>query len=439
MTRSSDWNLSKGVRVSANLVVAVLVSYLVPRHFSPVTETLFLVSIEKHALYSLWFGLSFLIFGEMVGIADRRLLNPSTRHFFLFLLSGFLASLSLLLVVWLVEFSFVGRFVVLKIATFTGLVSFLFSMIFARLASQSRTKTFLMVPEEVSKVIQSALNEQAGLFEWMNRDEMGADSSIQEFCKKEMIDLVVMDKSPEAGEIEIIPLLEGGTQVMGVVEFWEQHLEKIPPRYVDQSWLAKLDLRLRDPFSHKLKRLADLVFAFLGIVFSLPILLPALAAIAINSGFPLFFTQRRTGFMGREYTLFKLRTMEKNAEEKGAEWAKEKDRRVTGCGKFLRKWRIDEIPQFLNVIRGEMSIVGPRPERPEFQEELIKQVPHWNCRHLVKPGLTGWAQIRYRYAADSDASEEKLAYDLYYIKHASILMDLQVILSTLRSVARGSR
>ena len=296
-----------------------------------------------------------------------------------------------------------------------------------------------MVPEEVSKVIQSGLSEQAGLFEWISRDELSADSSIQEFCKKEMIDLVVMDKSPEAGEIEIIPLLEGGTQVMGVVEFWEQYMEKIPPRYVDQSWLAKLDLRLRDPFSHKLKRLADLAFAFLGIVLSLPILLSALALIAINSGFPLFFTQRRTGFMGREYTLFKLRTMEKNAEEKGAEWAKEKDKRVTGCGKFLRKWRIDEIPQFLNVIRGEMSIVGPRPERPEFQEELIKQVPHWNCRHLVKPGLTGWAQIRYRYAADSDASEEKLAYDLYYIKHASILMDLQVILSTLRSVARGSR
>lgn len=439
MTRSSDWNLSKGVRVSANLVVAVLVSYIVPRHFSPVTETLFAVSIEKHALYSLWFGLSFLIFGEMVGITERRLLNPSTRHFFLLLLSGFLASLSLLLVVWLVEFSFVGRFVVLKIATFTGLGSFLFSLIFARLASHSRTRTFLMVPEELSKVIQSGLSEQATLFEWMNRDELSADSSIQEFCKKEMIDLVVMDKSPEAGEIEIIPLLEGGTRVMDVVEFWEQYMEKIPPRYVDQSWLAKLDLRLRDPFSHKLKRLADLVFAFLGIVLSFPILLPALAVIAINSGFPLFFTQRRTGFMGREYTLFKLRTMEKNAEEKGVEWAKEKDKRVTGCGKFLRKWRIDEIPQFLNVIRGEMSIVGPRPERPEFQEELIKQVPHWNCRHLVKPGLTGWAQIRYRYAADSDASEEKLAYDLYYIKHASILMDLQVILSTLRSVARGSR
>jgi len=171
----------------------------------------------------------------------------------------------------------------------------------------------------------------------------------------------------------------------------------------------------------------------------LPILLPVLVIIAIDSGFPLFFSQKRTGFMGRPYTLFKLRTMKRNAEKEGAEWAKEKDNRVTRCGKFIRKWRIDEIPQFLNVIKGEMSIVGPRPERPEFQEELIKKVPHWNCRHLVKPGLTGWAQIRYRYAADANESEEKLAYDLYYIKHASTLVDLQIILSTLRSIAQGSR
>ena len=439
MTRSADWNLSKGVRLSVNLVIAGLIAYVVPRYYSPFTETLLLVSIEKHILYCLWFGFSFLIFGEMVGIADRKLLNPSTRHFFLFLLSGSLASLSLLLIVWVIEYSFVGRFAILKIACFTGIGSFLFFAVFGRLARQSRTRVFLMVSDEVSKLIQSSLNEQTGLFEWVDRDALDSVSDFREFCNKETIDLVVMDKSPEAGEIEIIPLLEGGTQVMGVVEFWEQYLEKIPPRHVDQSWLAKLDLRLRDPFSHKLKRLTDLVLGFLGIVLSLPILLPALVIIAIDSGFPLFFTQQRTGFMGRPYTLFKLRTMERNAEKKGAEWAKEKDSRVTRCGKFLRKWRIDEIPQFLNVIKGEMSIVGPRPERPEFQEDLIKQVPHWNCRHLVKPGLTGWAQIRYRYAADADASEEKLAYDLYYIKHASTLVDLQIILSTLRSIAQGSR
>ena len=131
--------------------------------------------------------------------------------------------------------------------------------------------------------------------------------------------------------------------------------------------------------------------------------------------------------------------MKVDAEKNGAKWAVEGDRRVTRVGSFLRKWRIDEIPQFWNVLKGDMSVVGPRPERPEFQEELNKEIPHWNCRHLVKPGLTGWAQIRFRYASDSESSEEKLAYDLYYIKNASIILDIQIILSTLRSVAKGSR
>jgi lipopolysaccharide/colanic/teichoic acid biosynthesis glycosyltransferase len=183
----------------------------------------------------------------------------------------------------------------------------------------------------------------------------------------------------------------------------------------------------------------DILIAFLGLIFTLPIVCFALLLTALESGFPMFFSQNRTGFLGQPYILFKIRTMRVNAEEKNAKWAEENDNRVTRIGSFLRKWRIDEIPQFWNVIKGEMSIVGPRPERPEFQDRLINKVPHWNCRHLVKPGLTGWAQIKFRYASDMESSEEKLAYDLYYIKHASILMDIQIILSTLRSLAKGSR
>jgi len=131
--------------------------------------------------------------------------------------------------------------------------------------------------------------------------------------------------------------------------------------------------------------------------------------------------------------------MRKDAEKSGAVWAKENDSRVTNIGKILRKLRIDEIPQFWNVIKGDMSIVGPRPERPEFQEELLKLVPHWNCRHLVKPGITGWAQIKYTYASNMKESEEKLGYDLYYLRNLSFSLDFEIILATLRSIANGSR
>jgi lipopolysaccharide/colanic/teichoic acid biosynthesis glycosyltransferase len=131
--------------------------------------------------------------------------------------------------------------------------------------------------------------------------------------------------------------------------------------------------------------------------------------------------------------------MQKDAEKKGAEWAQKGDLRVTRVGRFLRRWRIDEIPQFWNVIKGEMSIVGPRPERPELEKEINSRLPFWMCRYLLKPGLTGWAQIRFRYASDMESSEEKLAYDLYYVKNASFFLDLEIMLSTLRSLTKGSR
>jgi len=439
MSRKSDWNLSKGSKAFSSFAIASGIAFLVPTHFSPDSETLAQVGELWLILYSLGFGLSFLAFGEMFGLSERRIIRFSVRRLILYFLAAFLASSALLLGVWIIEFSFVGRFAVLKIASTTGLASFFMFWLFNSLAKQSRTRIFLLASAKISKGIRSSVSEQAGIFEWVDSEVSGTGNDLVEFCKDEKVDLIVIDKSPEAAKVEIIPLLEAGTRVMGVVEFWERYLEKIPPRQVDQSWLAKLDLRLRDPFSHKLKRLADLVLAVFGLLLSLPLVLPVLVIIAIDSGFPLFFKQTRTGFMGRPYTLYKLRTMKRDAEKKGAEWAREKDQRVTRCGKFLRKWRVDEIPQFWNVVKGEMSIVGPRPERPEFQEELIKKVPHWNCRHLVKPGLTGWAQIRFRYASDMDDSEEKLSFDLYYVKHASLLMDLQIMLSTLRSIARGSR
>ena len=208
---------------------------------------------------------------------------------------------------------------------------------------------------------------------------------------------------------------------------------------MDQSWLAKLDLRLRDPFSHKLKRLADLVLAVFGLLLSLPLVLPVLVVIAVDSGFPLFFKQKRTGFMGRPYTLYKLRTMKRDAEKKGAEWAREKDQRVTRCGKFLRRVENRRNSPVLECRQGR-DVDRRSPSRETGvsggtdQKGSSLELPSFS-----QTRLTGWAQIRFRYASDADDSEEKLSFDLYYVKNASLLMDLQIMLSTLRSIARGSR
>jgi|TARA_B110000495_G_C23007365_1_gene595328 exopolysaccharide biosynthesis polyprenyl glycosylphosphotransferase len=439
MARSSNWNLSKSSKALASLFVSILIAYVIPRYFSPAMETLVLVSKEKHFIYTICFGFTFLVFGEMTGIFEQRLSSFNFLRSSLFIITAFLASLSLLLIVWIFEYKFIGRYAILKIGIFTGLGNFFLFWLFNKLVQKNPLKILLKVPAAEEKKIKSEFKNLPLKFFSFNKKSPQDESELIKFCKKDQIDLVVIENGSEAEKLEIVALLQIETRVIGIVELWENYLEKIPADQVNQSWLAKLDLRFRDPLFHNSKRIIDLIVAFFGLIITLPIILISLLFIIVESGLPIFFSQKRTGFLGRSYVLYKLRTMQSDAEQKEAKWAMENDLRVTKVGHFLRKWRIDEIPQFWNVIKGEMSIVGPRPERPEFQEELMDKIPHWNCRHLVKPGLTGWAQIRFRYASDLDSSKEKLAYDLYYIKHASILMDIQIILSTLRSIAKGSR
>ena len=433
-----NWNLSRGAKLSANFAIACVFAYIIPVYFAPSMETLMLISREKHLVYMVCFALSFLIFGEMLGIADRRIFKLSFRQFVLYLFSATIASFVLLLIVWFFEYNFIGRRAIIKIIFFTGVSSFCFAAIFAQLAQRYKSRVMLLVSAEKRIKIKNALSNKKDAFEFLGEEDM-SKTKVEEFCRKEKVDLLVVGKSYSSSELDIISLLESGTRVVGGVDFWEKYLEKIPPREVDQAWLARVDLRMKNPFVHLIKRFADLMIAAMGLILSAPIILLSLILIGLESGFPLFFVQTRTGYMGKSYSMIKLRTMRKDAEGKGAQWAKKQDARVTFFGKFLRTWRIDEIPQFWNVIRGEMSVVGPRPERPEFQEKLRKEVPYWNSRHLVKPGMTGWAQIRFSYASDLNESEEKLSYDLYYLKNASMTLDFEILLSTLRSITKGSR
>ena len=314
-----------------------------------------------------------------------------------------------------------------------------------RMASLSRPKVLPLLPAKVSRDLVERVEKGQVPIEFDDPDEWRSakKKDFVDWCSEHAIDEVVtlsgsLDKEAEVAA-DVVELMSVGTRVSDLADFWERSFARIPPEYVDEAWLTRLDLRLRHPLFHRAKRCLDVMVALFGLVITSPILLLAAVCTLFDTGFPILYFQRRTGFLGREFILFKLRTMTTDAEEKGAKWAEEGDERTTRSGRIFRALRIDELPQFWNVLRGEMSIVGPRPERPEFVGQLTKEIPLWPCRHLVKPGLTGWAQIRFRYAADAHASREKLAHDLYYLKNASLLLDLQIILSTLRSVARGSR
>jgi lipopolysaccharide/colanic/teichoic acid biosynthesis glycosyltransferase len=191
------------------------------------------------------------------------------------------------------------------------------------------------------------------------------------------------------------------------------------------------------PYGRLAKRLFDIVVAAVGLLVTVPLMLVAVVIVG-SSGGPLFYRQLRLGANGRPFWILKFRSMYVGAEQPGvARWAEANDPRIIRGGRFLRLTRIDELPQLWNVLNGDMSIVGPRPERPEFVEELEADVPFWDRRHLVKPGITGWAQIRSGYAADTLGTEEKLSYDLWYLRHRSLLLDFVICLKTVPRVVSG--
>ena len=180
-----------------------------------------------------------------------------------------------------------------------------------------------------------------------------------------------------------------------------------------------------------------MLLAVIGVVITLPIVILTAALIKLESKGPVFYKQKRVGHDGIIFSLVKFRSMIADAENNGAVWTQQDDSRVTRVGKIIRNFRIDEIPQIWNVLKGDMSFVGPRPERPEFVDFLQKDIPYYMLRHSVKPGITGWAQVNYQYGDSPDDAREKLQYDLYYVKNQSFILDLHIMLSTVQVILFG--
>ena len=448
MPRKSDWNLGKGAWTLLDLFVASCSAALVPLFWTPLSETLRKVALEEGMerliAYAIFYGFAFVVAGVMLGLHESRTHRSLRFRTAIGFIAASGACLALLLLVYFIEYRFIGRFALLKIGGCSLMGVMILRGCIGRMASRSKPRVLALVPDALAET----LNERATVSQipvrLLGPDEWQAGDK-KDFVKKcrdlEIDEIVTVADFSEkqVSASETLELLSSGTRVSDLVDFWERNFANIPPDHVDEVWFTRLDLHLRHPLFHRAKRCLDVLVALLGLVLSIPILALASLLTFLDAGLPIFFFQRRTGFLGGEFTLIKLRTMKVDAEKDGAKWAQEKDSRVTALGRWFRKLRIDELPQFINVLKGEMSIVGPRPERPELEETLTEEIPLWSSRHLVKPGLTGWAQIRFRYAADANASKEKLAYDLYYIKNASLLLDLQIILSTVRSLAQGSR
>lgn len=235
------------------------------------------------------------------------------------------------------------------------------------------------------------------------------------------------------------PLRYSGVEIMDYVSLSEELAQEIPLAHINDEWLMTVALNSSVMQIRKVKRATDMVVSVIGLMLGTPLMLIAGMLIRLTSPGPAVYRQTRVGLGGKPYVIYKLRSMQSNAEAQGAVWAGLRDSRVTRVGYYLRKWRIDEIPQLFNVLKGEMSLVGPRPERPEFTEKLAAFIPFYDERHLVQPGLTGWAQIRYPYAASFEAAARKLQFDLFYIKNMSFLLDVSILLRTFKTILVGLR
>lgn len=228
-----------------------------------------------------------------------------------------------------------------------------------------------------------------------------------------------------------------GVEIVSLADACEEAYRAVPLDLVTESWLFRACGQSDLFYIKKLKRGFDVAVSLLLSLPFAPVLLAGMAAVRLSSPGPVFFRQTREGRMGRRFTVYKLRTMSTDAEAQGARWSSESDPRVFPAGRWLRKFRVDEIPQLLNVLRGDMSFVGPRPEQPEFVEQLARSVPWYRERLLIQPGLTGWAQVRYPYGATVEDAARKLEYDLYYMKHMSLLLDCFILLETIKIVVFG--
>ena len=230
-----------------------------------------------------------------------------------------------------------------------------------------------------------------------------------------------------------------GLQYYNYLEFYETYENKLPISHLSPKWfLENTGFEIyHNNFNLKAKRLLDLFFAMLIGIFAAPVIILAAIIVKLESKGPIFFIQERIGEGNKKFNIVKFRSMTTDAEKDGPQWASKNDNRVTKFGKIMRATRIDELPQLWNVLRGEMSFVGPRPEREFFIQPLEKEIPYYNLRHTVKPGLTGWAQVMYPYGASVEDAYRKLQYDLYYIKHHSIPFDVKVLLKTVTIVIFG--
>ncbi len=389
------------------------------------------------------------------GLYSPQGLHLRWRERVLMLSAAFAISLVMLLVMGSLSFtSRVGRGVLaLQVPIGFGLLLVHHSLLVRRSLAYRRRMAVILRTERdavalrILNEVRPPMTELAGYFSagspppGVELPCLGGFDRLQEVMEDERIDALIC-----AGEHLRHPALAdalrrvcfSGHPVLGLTDVLEEAYGAVPLTLVNMEWLVHASAMPRRGYARKLKRFMDVLLSFFFGLLLAPVLLAGMLLVRLTSQGPVFYRQVRSGRYGRTFEVWKLRTMRVDAESAGAQWAAgSKDSRLIPVGGFLRTFRIDEIPQLWNILLGDMSFVGPRPERPEFVEMLSRDIPYYEERLLIQPGLTGWAQVCYPYGASVEDAKRKLEFDFYYLKHMSLMLDLFILLDTVRTILRG--
>lgn len=322
--------------------------------------------------------------------------------------------------------------------------------------AQAKTKVLIFGSGEAAKTVGMTLKAAdphvhiVGYFAGPNESQVevaraeliAPQGSLTETALRLGVDEIVVALSERRGGSmpmrELLDCKLYGIKVVDIATYFEKTLAQIKISHVNAGWLIFGDGFNQGVMRTAVKRVFDIVFSSLILLLTLPLMLITALAVKLESRGPVFYRQERVGLNGRPFEVIKFRSMRTDAEKDGKpRWASKNDDRVTRVGRFIRRVRIDELPQLMNVLKGEMSLVGPRPERQYFVDDLVAKIPYFAVRHSVKPGVTGWAQVRYEYGSTVEDSVEKLQYDLYYVKNHTLFLDLLIMLETVAVVLTG--
>src|SRR5207247_2074924 len=275
----------------------------------------------------------------------------------------------------------------------------------------------------------------------INPKVIGLTSELASLVRNQNIDRIVVAIGDRRGQFPTQQLLRlslsGDVSIEESASFYERLTGRVLLDMIRPSWLIFSSRGQRARFNELIRAIMNRAIALVGAILSLPIAIVTALLIKIDSRGPILYKQERVGKNGRPFTLMKFRSMRTDAEKNGPVWASNGDNRMTRVGHIIRKIRVDEIPQFWNILRGDMSFVGPRPERPHFVAQLATEISYYEQRHLIAPGLTGWAQIKYPYGASIEDAKQKLQYDLYYIKNQGIALDATIMFETVKTILFG--